>query len=260
MVVLAAGPASGQVGVTGGGDTIDVDGSTGGSTPGGGGGGSGSGGSGSGGGTNVAVTYIVVPEILIDPTTGEACLNLVNRPGDPDSAEAMANEMRAIDLAASYPPCTGSSAAPTAPSPGAVAAMLWRDRMQLPPPQPRIQPGWAIAGKDAFLELGGARSVTRHFDAFGYDLTIIATATTNDIAWGDGSRTDGTRSAGGPWPDGDLTHVWIAAGTYDVVATRHWTGVWSLAGGARQAVAGQLRTRATIDDFEVRGYQAVRNR
>ena len=115
--------------------------------------------------------------------------------------------------------------------------------MQLPPPQPRIQPGWAIAGKDAFLELGGARSVTRHFDAFGYDLTIIATATTNDIAWGDGSRTDGTRSAGGPWSDGDLTDVWIAAGTYDVVATRHWTGVWSLAGGARQAVAGQLRTR-----------------
>ena len=257
IIMVSAGPASGEVGVNGGGDTIDIDGSSGGAEP--GGPGEAGGGSG-GGGPRPPVTYIVVPEILVDPMTGEPCLNLVNRPGDPNSAQALANEVRAIELSSSYPPCAGSNAVPSAPSPGAVAAMLWRDRMQLPPPQPRIQPGWAIAGKDAFVELGGASSVTRHFNAFGYDLTITATATTNDIGWGDSFRTDGTRSNGGPWPDGDLTHVWTSAGTYDVVITRHWTGVWSLTGQAAQPVPGQLHTTATLDDFEVRGYQAVRNR
>lgn len=205
-------------------------------------------------------TFIVVPEVRVDPTTGQSCLHLGQEPGDPGSAEALANEIRAVQLAASYPPCPGSAAAPAVPSAAAVAAELWRDRMQLPAPQPRIQPGWAMAGRTAYLEVGGSSSITRTFDAFGYSIVITATAASNDVRWDDGAVTTGDGTGGGPWPHGTLTHVWQSGGTYDVEVTRRWTGRWALVGGAARAVPGTLWTTATIDDFTVRGVQAVRNR
>lgn len=205
------------------------------------------------------VTYIPVPVIRFDPVTGQSCLAIVNEPGDPNSAEALANETRIIQLGTRYPPCPGTTV-PAVPSAASVVGQLWREQMQLPGAELAIAPGWAMVGRPAYLELGGATAVTRSFESFGYAITITATLTGSDVDWGDGTTTTGVRSAGGAWPHGDVTHVWTAGGTYDVRVTRRWTGVWRLNGGPPTPVPGALETHGTLPDFEARGYQAVRNR
>ncbi|MDQ3575914.1 MAG: hypothetical protein M3404_13530, partial [Actinomycetota bacterium] len=93
-------------------------------------------------------------------------------------------------------------------SPGAAAQMMWRDQVKLPSPEPYIAPGKAITGLAAFLEIRGPRTTAQSFNVFGYALTINATATSYDVDWGDGTWSRGLASAGGPWPDGDVRHVY----------------------------------------------------
>lgn len=259
LVAAVAPPAAAQtLDVGGEGSSIGIEGRRPGQGGAGGGGGTGSGGS--GGGTGAAPTgWIVFAEVRVDPATGGRCVRIGNRPGDPNSSEAFAGEARAFDLAGRFPTCPGSAPAPAVPSTAAIAEQLWRDRMDLPPPAPTIAPGWAITGKAAHLEIGGARSTTRTFDVLGTVVTVTATATTYDVDWGDGTVSRRVTSRGGPWPSGDVRHVWTRAGRHDVVVTEHWTGTWSTA-TERGAVRGTLATSGRIDAFEVRDVQAVRRR
>lgn len=126
----------------------------------------------------------------------------------------------------------------------------------LPEPAPRIAPGRMLVGWRAFLEVGGGLD----FDftdatAFG-PLEIEAQAMVH-VDWGDGSGRDGPyASLGGPFPDGDITHVYINPGDYDVDVTLAWSAAWTFAGRQGTIPTG-LSTTATIEDFPVQEGQAV---
>ncbi len=132
--------------------------------------------------------------------------------------------------------------------------------MKLPKPEPYIAPGKAITGLAAFLEIRGAPTTSQSFNVFGYALTITATVTSYDVDWGDGSWSRGLTSPGGPWPHGDVRHVYTDMGTYTVRVVEHWSGTWSVAGGGGGEVAGTLSTEGVIPAFPVDQLQAVRNR
>ena len=181
-------------------------------------------------------TYIAWPELRADPATGSQCLYFERRPGDPSSGAALESELATLRMINRYPACPGSQPTPARPSPGAAAYQVWHDQMSLPRPEPRIAPGRAITGLDAYLEIGGTRARTESFSVFGYALTISATGTSYDVDWGDGHWSRGVRSSGGPWPHGNVRHVYTVAGTYTVRVFENWSGTWSVAGGPLQAV------------------------
>ncbi|MGH9071548.1 MAG: hypothetical protein ACRDX8_10395, partial [Acidimicrobiales bacterium] len=76
--------------------------------------------------------------------------------------------------------------------------------------------------------------------------------------WGDGDSNDGPYdSAGGPYPNGTITHYWDYDGTYDIVVDEDWTATWTLA-GASGTLTG-LQTEGTIPNFRVSQVESVRN-
>ncbi len=193
--------------------------------------------------------------------TQSTCVSITQQEGDPNDILNIYMEMAALDWARSTTPRCGASMPPPAvPSPGAAAQMVWRDQMKLPPPEPYIAPGKAITGLRAFMEIRGPRTVTQTFNVFGYALTITATASSYDVDWGDGSWSRGVTSSGGPWPSGDVRHVYTTQGTYTVRVLERWTGTWSVAGGGGGSVDGALSSEGRIDAFPVVQVQAVRNR
>jgi hypothetical protein len=187
-----------------------------------------------------------------------------------DPAER-ARQQRAADSA--YQAQTGGAAYPQCPSQGAPAGTgadtssagtppFLRNaevRQQLGAPAPRIQPGRAIAGKTAFLEIGGAGP--RSFDMtdpLGGQAAHVDARPTYRVDWGDGTVIE-TSSNGGPWPHGEVTHVYQRTGHYDVVVTARWTAQWSGPNGDRGDLNG-LTTEGRIARFPVTEVQAVRQR
>lgn len=220
-------------------------------------------------GRNTAPSVSAVPtpplvyrsEIRWVAETQSTCVSITQQEGDPNDVLNVYQEMAAFDWARSPTPrCGASVAAPVTLSPAAAAQIVWRDQMKLPPPEPYIAPGKAITGLRAFLEIRGPRTRTQTFNVFGYDLTVTATATSYDVDWGDGAWSRGLTSSGGPWPNGDVRHVFTTQGTYTVRVIERWTGTWSLAGGGGGSVDGTLSSEGRIDAFPVVQVQAVRNR
>ena len=75
--------------------------------------------------------------------------------------------------------------------------------------------------------------------------------------WGDGHWSRGVRSSGGPWPHGNVRHVYTVAGTYTVRVFENWAGTWSVAGGPAGTVEGTLQSEGRIEAFPVNQLQAV---
>jgi hypothetical protein len=154
-----------------------------------------------------------------------------------------------------YPPCPLEPGTPAMlDTPQAFAARFW-ETVPLPRPQPYIAPGWAITGKLAYLETRGrtTQTYTNADTPFG-TLEIVATGRYY-VDWGDG-ETSGPHSAEGkPWPEGEITHDYVWARTYDIVVTQRWTATWRF--GSNTGVLRELRTTGRIDDFPARQIQAV---
>jgi len=149
---------------------------------------------------------------------------------------------------APYPPCPGGTGGPSV-----AAASFWQ-HVPLPTPQPSIAPGWAITGRNAFLETHGElHHVFRSDTPFGP--LVVDAVGTYVVDWGDGETSWPYSVEGGPWPDGQISHVYINIGTYDVVVTERWTAVWHF--GPNAGTLGELRTRGRIPGFPVRQIQAV---
>jgi hypothetical protein len=209
--------------------------------------------------SNTPVFYAEFPQLETLPD-GTRCLRVIRR-GYPDALSAAVagdaqDRLWRITLA-DYPRCPGVQA--PARTPSVEAAEFWRVQGEdlLPKPAPRIAPGYMLAGKMAYLETG-ATLATRfeHPTPLGV-LTIDATSTVY-VDWGDSPRMDGPfTEPGGPWPDGKITHSWTTARTYDITVQQRWSARWWL-GGDSGTLDG-LTTEASIDDFEVRQLQAVRN-
>ena len=149
------------------------------------------------------------------------------------------------------PPCP--EPAGQAVSPRAIAVRHWEE-IPLPKPNPRIAPGWGITGKLAYLETNGTTTYTHTSPTPLGELRIVARGR-YVVDWGDGEESGPHSSEGGPWPEGDITHDYLWAGTYDVVVTERWTATWQI--GATGGVLHELETIGRIDDFVVREIQAV---
>lgn len=203
--------------------------------------------------------YLVIPRVRYLPN-GDACAEAYRR-YYPDAAtrEQAAQVIGDIWGVAvrDYPLCEGS--APPEVTPATEAAAYWRVAGQdlLPKPVPSIAPGWMLAGKTAYLE-AGSQPTARFEHPTPLGLLSIDATSALFVDWGDGSALDGPHAgSGGPWPTGTITHFWTTARTYDVTVTQRWTATWRLGSAAGQLV--DLATQGTIDDFEVRQLQAVRN-
>ncbi len=137
--------------------------------------------------------------------------------------------------------------------PEEVALGFWR-RVRLPAPEPVIEPGYAVAGKTAYLESNGVGEVPFRFETELGTLVIEAEAELF-VDWGDGRGRRAYESLGGPWPEGEVTNVYSEAAVVDVAVEQEWTAAWSVAGVT--GTLGGLSTSGTIEDFEVRQVQAV---
>jgi hypothetical protein len=134
-----------------------------------------------------------------------------------------------------------------------VAARVWAE-IPLPSPDPKIAPGRAITGKPAFLETRGYISHTHRRDTLFGPLEIQAVGTYT-VDWGDGTRTGPHSIEGKAWPNGQISHEYLIAGTYNVVVTENWTANWRLDG--ESGVLRTLQTTGRINNFPVEQIQAV---
>jgi hypothetical protein len=134
-----------------------------------------------------------------------------------------------------------------------IAVHYWEE-IPLPTPHPHIAPGWAITGKLAYLETGGELQHT-YTNSTPFGPLVISATGAYYVDWGDGESSGPHGHEGKPWPDGDITHEYIWAGTYNIVVTERWTATWSL--GGQSGVLRELRTTGEIDNFPAREIQAV---
>ena len=210
---------------------------------------------------NDPANYLIDVQVRLDATLGRTCVQVGQRfvLGAGNSRAALDAEARVLRLLRNYPLCSGSAPVPPRLSAGAVALALWRDQVKLPPPAPRIAPGWGIVGKEAYLEIGGEREPgTWTFNALGYTITITPHSR-YEVDWGDGSFAHGLTSQGGAWPTGEIRHPYQADGAYRVTVRQQWTATWNATNCEQGAIEEGLQTVGTLD-FPVRELQAVRER
>ena len=153
-------------------------------------------------------------------------------------------------------------AAPGAPAPppptAADIAASWSQSATLPNPRLRIRPGYAVTGLTAYLEIGTPSpwTVTIPDPVRNDAITVSCGPTTFDVNWGDGSPVEQTTSTGGPYPNGDVTHVYQqAAPSYTVAVTEHWACRWSDPQGNGGTLTG-LRSAGRLP-LEVREIQST---
>ena len=204
--------------------------------------------------------YATFPALDTEPD-GSRCIRNRRR-GYPTAVEAAAAEDAQNALwrlaAATFALCRRTPV-PEA-TPAAQAAEFWRvvGEDLLPRPTPRIQPGFMLAGKLAYLEAGTVPIARFEHPTPAGVLTIEASAD-HWVDWGDGSALDGPfDDDGGPWPHGTITHYWTVVGHYDVRVIQRWTGRWAL--GADSGDLAGLETEGVVADFPVEELQAVINR
>lgn len=162
-----------------------------------------------------------------------------------------------------YPACAANPN-PAAPRPAPIdpvtlAVQFWRT-IPLPAPHPQIPPGYAITGKTAYLVTNGTTAPPVYTDNTPLGILTVQANGSYLIDWGDGTTPTWTGpygQEGQPWPNGQITHVYENAGTYQVTVQEHWTATWRLA-GATGTLAG-LATTATIPAFRAEQLQAVIN-
>jgi hypothetical protein len=172
-----------------------------------------------------------------------------------------------LDFPGRFDPATGQPRpscpddAVAAPSARQIAADVWQHVEDLPVPTLSIRPDYAITGKPVYLEIAGAGTWTRMVDnPIGDDVVITATSE-YVIDWGDPTypTTDVTRSQGGPYPDGDVTHVYThESERTEIRVAQRWTATWRA--GAGSGVLSQLTTESAPLVLQVRQLQAVRTR
>src|SRR5436309_9007001 len=205
-------------------------------------------------GTTIPAADQYVWPVLTTGANGECILiRTIVAPAGATSQNALDGESLLMTLLQSYPLCAGQQLPPV--SPQALADAFWQ-QVQLPSPLPRIQPGWAITGKTAYLETGA--TPTKTFGT-GTPLGPLAINATSAFVVDWGAGVTGTyTTTGAPWPDGTVTHVYDVVGHYDVVVTQHWKATWSI--GAAGGTLTALQTVGRILRFPVRQVQAVRKR
>jgi len=182
-------------------------------------------------------------------TTDEALARAYDYLADRRGAEA-----NVIDFGA----CPPDAATPAAPDPGELARDFW-DVRRLPAPTLKVVPDYGIVGKRVHLQIAGPPAATFEVpNPIGAPVGIAATSR-YVVDWGDGTPATTTTSRGGPWPDGDVTHVYDTAHpAVTIRVTQRWSATWT-AGATTGGTLENLRTEGELT-IRVDQLQPVRNR
>lgn len=159
---------------------------------------------------------------------------------------------------ASLAECPANVPTVAPPNPGDLARDFW-DVRHLPSPRLKIVPDYGIVGKRVYLQITGPSATA--FDVpnpIGAPVAIAATSRYL-VDWGDGTPPTATTSQGGPWPDGDVTHVYD---TFHAAVTIRVAQQWSATWTAGPGVTGTLENLRTEGELTIRvdQLQPVRNR
>jgi hypothetical protein len=126
---------------------------------------------------------------------------------------------------------------------------------QLPLPQPSIDPGRAITGLRSYLDVGAPTTFDDSISGDVLPVTVAIDASAQyRVDWGDGT-VETYSSSGGPYPDGDITHVHTSSGSYTVTVTPVWTVSWE--GGGQSFTFTAELVPSTVD-LPVGEVQSVR--
>jgi hypothetical protein len=186
----------------------------------GGNGGNGNGGSSAGGGTGVGWNPGSGSnfQVRFDPSRTPPCWYMakVEAPaGSPSWGQAVAASSIPSDTVL---PC---------PAFDVSLAGQFDEVFTLPDPEPVVEPdAQGVAGMRVFLEIGGEST----FVETQGPITLRMAVSEYTIDWGDGSPTTTTTPAqrGGPYPDGELWHVYDTVGRPVITVTAAWEGTFSL--------------------------------
>jgi hypothetical protein len=190
---------------------------------------------GNGGTTQAVERWIRAPVGLgTNPDTGRAC---VEYRWMPESEYVATDDLTLAQAYLILPDCPVEEG----PDPEEAAhaeVVQYLRTVQLPVPLPTIPPGRALTGLAAHLDAGTDLATTIEADLGAGHLVLDATSTIV-VDWGDGVVDGPLETTGGPWPAGDIVHVYPTVGTVDVTVTQTWSVVW--------AYGGFTGTIATLD-------------
>jgi hypothetical protein len=203
------------------------------------------------------------------PETGEPCIELtrVVRPGVANSSLAADYEHRLLTMmgdqrlrGVEHNFCRDRAEDEGGESPAAIAQAFVRS-LGIPAPEPRIDPGWALTGMPAYLEIRGQEAFTHEEQIPGFgQLQVSFEPTYFEIDWGDGTTRvvdDGRTGAPYDGPESQQishTYAYVDGGNVVRVDAR-WHATWRLAGFS--GVVGGLQTSEEFS-LEVREMQSVR--
>ena len=106
-------------------------------------------------------------------------------------------------------------------------------------PEAGFQPGEA----DTLTMLGQQVQIRPTLDSFSY-------------VFGDGTTLGPTRSAGGPYPGGDITHTYPTAGTYNTHVDITFGGEFSISGGAWVPIPDTVTVAGPLQPLTVKTARA----
>ena len=120
-------------------------------------------------------------------------------------------------------------------------------RLPLAPPTLRVQPDTGrVLVNLPLITVTDPTPQLLFTDLLGYDVEVDATPTSYSWDFGDGSAPLVTTSPGHPYPGHDVSHAYVAAGTFRVTLTVTYSGRYRLAGTTTWLpVAGTASTTAT---------------
>jgi len=171
---------------------------------------------------------------------------------DPLPNEDFQTEMQFLRLARNYDVCPDTVLPTTTPQ---MEAASFLERIQLPTPTPYVEPGRLPVGFEAFLETGAPTTQTFTTDTPFGPLTLTATAEIYvdwDDPHDDTEGFDGPYSGQpGPYPDGDIKHVYQYGGLYEIEVRYEWTAAWSIG-----AVSGVIDGVETGGSYPAPGFEA----
>ena len=146
---------------------------------------------------------------------------------------------------------TAAEAAAAAPEfPGFTQADL--QRLPLTAGTPRLQPGngYALVGVGTNV-YADAAPVELDTAVVGFPVRVRATPERYSWTFGDGATLGPTTDAGAPYPDLRLTHTYTSPGAYGITLTTHYSGEYSVAGGAWLPIDGEAQVTSTPVPVEV---------